>query len=31
MLVLFALAAWLLMLAYMASRHGYGYTGPPGP
>jgi Domain of unknown function (DUF1707) len=31
MLVLFALAAWLLMLAYMASRHGYGYTGPPPP
>jgi hypothetical protein len=32
MLLLFALAAWLLMLAYMASRHGYGYpNGPTGP
>jgi hypothetical protein len=31
MLLLFALAAWLLMLAYMASRHGYGYTPPNGP
>jgi hypothetical protein len=31
MLLLFAIAAWLLMMAYLASRGGAGsYPGPPG-
>jgi hypothetical protein len=30
MLLLFAIAAWLLMMAYVASRTGSGYPGPPG-